>query len=267
MKFRWMMAVIGAAALAAFGAGAQDFKAALITPDTITVGTSGAAPPFSMTNAAGQLEGFDIDVMNLVAEKLGTRVRFAQLDFAGLLPGLAAGRFDVISSGLTRTPERLASKDFFLLSPYIVNGVAITRRAADGAITGWAAVCGKVMGAVRGGSFQKVAQDNLRAGCVTESREYPGATELFLDLGNRRIDFAAHDFLGPNYLIKTGRASGIVVLPDVIATVTQSAAVSAKNKALADRMDGLFAEWRRDGTLEKVAQKWFGASIDWSKAN
>ena len=98
-------------------------------------------------------------------------------------------------------------------------------------------------------------------------REYPGATELFLDLGNRRIDFAAHDFLGPNYLIKTGKATDLVVLSDVIATVTQSAAVSAKNKPLADRMDALFADWRKDGTLEKLAQKWFGASIDWSKAN
>jgi L-cystine transport system substrate-binding protein len=267
MKIRWMAVLVAVALTGAASAKAQDFKAALVASDTITIGTSGSAPPFSMTNATGQLEGFDIDVMNLVAEKLGTKTRFAQLDFAGLLPGLAAGRFDVISSGLTRTPERLASKDFFLLSPYIVNGTAITRRTADSAITGWSTVCGKVMGAVRGGSFQKIAQESLRPGCVTESREYPGTTELLLDLNNRRIDFAAHDFLGPNYLVKSGKASGIAVLPDVIATVTQSAAVSARNKPLADRIDALFADWRKDGTLDRVAQKWFGTSIDWSKAN
>lgn len=265
MKLKLALFIVGI--LAASPLSAQDFKAALVSPDVVTVGTSGAAPPFSMSNAAGQLEGFDIDVMNMVAEKLGTKVKFAQLDFAGLLPGLSAGRFDVIASGLSRTPERLASKDFFLLSPYIVNGVAISRRMADTNITGWSTVCGKSMGAVRGGSFQRTAQEKLPSGCVTESREYPGATELFLDLSNRRIDFAAHDFLGPNYLIKSGKVSGIVVLPDVIATVTQSIAVSAKNKPLADRVDGLFAEWRKDGTLEKLAQKWFGASIDWSKAN
>ena len=49
----------------------------------------------------------------------------------------------VIASGLTRTPERLASKDFILLSPYIVNGAAITRRADEPEITGWATVCGE----------------------------------------------------------------------------------------------------------------------------
>ena len=256
-----------AALLLSTAAQAQDFKAALVSPDTITIGTSGSAPPFSMTNAAGQLEGFDIDVMNKVAATLGVKTKFAQLDFAGLLPGLAAGRFDVIASGLARTPERIASKDFFLLSPYIVNGVAISRRVADTGITGWTTVCGKSMGSVRGGSFQKVAMEKLPPGCVTTTREYPGATELFLDLANRRIDFAAHDFLGPNYLIKSGKVSGIVVLDNVVSTVTQSVAVSAKNKPLADKIDALFAGWRADGTLQGLAKHWFGASIDWSKAN
>lgn len=257
------------ALIAVFGvsaASAQDYKAALVNADTLTVGTSGSAPPFSMTNATGELEGFDIDVINLIAKSLGVSAKFEKLDFAGLLPGLTAGRFDAIASGVSRTPERLASKDFFLLSPYIVNGVAVTRREADTGITGWKDVCGKVMGAVRGGSFQKVAKEKLSAGCVTESREYPGSTELFLDLENRRIDFAAHDFLGPKYLAKSGKLAGVVTLDDMLSTVTQSVAVNNKNKPLADAIDALFETWRKDGTLQGLADKWFGASIDWSKA-
>ncbi|WP_432285027.1 transporter substrate-binding domain-containing protein [Aminobacter sp. BA135] len=257
------------ALIAIFGvsaASAQDYKAALVAPDTITVGTSGSAPPFSMTNAAGELEGFDIDVVNLVAKQLGLTAKFEKLDFAGLLPGLTAGRFDLIASGVTRTPERLASKDFFLLSPYIVNGAAITRREADTDIASWKDVCGKTMGAVRGGAFQKVAKEKLPADCVTKTREYPGATELFLDLENRRIDFAAHDFLGPKYLAKSGKLTGTVTLDDLLSTITQSVAVSNKNKPLADAIDAQFETWRKDGTLQGLADKWFGASIDWSKA-
>jgi ABC-type amino acid transport substrate-binding protein len=244
----------------------QDFKANLVAADTLTVGTSGSAPPFSMTGPSGDLTGFDVDVANLIGKELGLRVAFKQFDFAGLLPGLAAGQFDLIASGVTRTPQRLASKDFFLLSPYIVNGVAVTRRADSPEITGWKAVCGKVMGAVRGGSFQKTARETLPAGCVTEAREYPGATELFLDLKNRRIDFAAHDFLGPNYLVSTGKVDGIVVMPELLASITQSVAVSPKNKPLADRIDALFVAWRKDGTLKRLGEKWFGASLDWSAA-
>ena len=260
-----VLAVV-AAAFAATMAAAQDFEDELVNSDVLTVGTSGSAPPFSMTNAVGELEGFDIDVMTAVGEKLGLPVMFRQLDFAGLLPGLSAGRFDVIASGLTRTTERLASKDFILLSPYIVNGAAITRRADAPEITGWATVCGKTMGAVRGGSFQKIAQEKLPRDCVSESREYPGSTELFLDLANGRIDFAAHDFLGPNYLLKSGKAEGLIVLDELLATITQSVAVNAKEPDLAEAIDATFAAWRDDGTLQKLAEKWFGASIDWSKA-
>lgn len=249
-----------------FAAQAEDYKSALVAKDTLTVGTSGSAPPFSMVGATGELEGFDVDVANLVGKSLGLSVKFQKLDFSGLLPGLTAGRFDMIASGVTRTPERLASKDFFLLSPYIVNGAAITRRADDKTIAGWKDVCGKVMGAVRGGSFQKVALEKLPKDCVTQTKEYPGASELFLDLENRRIDFAAHDFLGPKYLVKSGKLNNAATLDDLLSTITQSVAVSNKNKPLADEIDKLFATWRADGTLKGLAEKWFGASIDWSKA-
>lgn len=254
-------------ALSASPAVAQDFRPALVAPNTLTIGTSGAAPLFSMTGPTGALEGFDIDVSNLLGQALGLRVAFVQLDFAGLLPGLSAGRFDMIASGVTRTPERLASTSFFLLSPYIVNGVAITRRAADSAITGWDTLCGRTMGAVRGGTFQRFAQATLPAGCVTQTREYPGATELFLDLQNRRIDFAVHDHLGPNYLRAAGRLPGAVVLDDIRAIITQSIAVSGRNRPLATEIDARLAAWRTDGTLTRLVQKWFGVTPDWSRAD
>ena len=109
--------------------------------------------------------------------------------------------------------------------------------------------------------------EKLPADCIASTREYPGATELFLDLRNGRIDFAAHDFLGPNYLLKSGQIEDIEVLDDVLATITQSVAVNSANKPLADAIDARFATWREDGTLQAMIEKWFGAYIDWSAAN
>ena len=263
-----ILAAVGAFFLGsgAPSASAQDIKAALIAPGTLTVGTSGSAPPFSMTGPTGALQGFDIDVANQLGEALGLRVAFVQIDFAGLLPGLASGRFDIIASGVTRTPERLASTSFHLLSPYIVNGVAIARRDADTGIAGWSSVCGRTMGAVRGGTFQRIAVETLPAGCVTQTREYPGATELFLDLQNRRIDFAVHDRLGPSYLKKSGQLPGITVLDETLSPITQSIAVGTRNKPLADAIDARLETWRNDGTLSRIVDKWFGVAIDWSKA-
>lgn len=259
-----LLAGLMLAALAiASPAQAQDAKAKLVQSGTLTVATSGSAPPFSLTDATGKLDGFDVDFMNRVGQELGLPVRYVQLDFAGLLPGLTAGRFDVVASGVTRTPQRLEAKEFRLLSPYIVNGVAITRRAADNGIAAWKDVCGKRMGGVRGGVFQKTAMEKLPQGCVTETREYPGFTEMLLDLRNNRIDFMAHDFLGPNYQIAQG-TQGIAVMNDVLDTITQSVAVNAANPALADAIDALIVKWRADGTLDAMIKKRFGASLGWS---
>ena len=261
MKTLFAGLVVAALALVA-PAQAQDVKGKLVASGTLTVATSGSAPPFSITDATGKLDGFDVDFMNKVAQELSLPVKYVQIDFAGLLPGLTAGRFDVVASGVTRTPQRIEAKEFRLLSPYIVNGVAITRRSADTNITSWKDVCGKRMGGVRGGVFQKTATEKLPAGCVSELREYPGFTEMLLDLRNNRIDFMAHDFLGPNYQIAQG-ATGITVLPDVLDTITQSVAVNAANPALADAIEAMIKKWRGDGTLDAMIKKRFGAALDW----
>jgi ABC-type amino acid transport substrate-binding protein len=255
-----------AGALAGLGtAEAQDLRGELLQPGTITIGTTGTAPPFTMTDARGQLAGYDIELMTRIARELGLQTRFVQLEWAGLLPGLAARRFDVVASGVARTPERLASADFRLLSPYIVNGVAITRRADDTRINGWGDVCGMRMGGVRGAAQPRIALSALPQGCVTETREYPGWTEMLLDLRNRRIDFIAGDFLGPNYLTLQ-QNQGVRVLKDIRSVLTQSIAVAPGRPALAAAIDGLIARWRGDGTLDEMITRWFGDRLDWSLA-
>jgi polar amino acid transport system substrate-binding protein/cystine transport system substrate-binding protein len=245
------------------GPAAASYKDKLLKPDTIVVGTTGSAPPATMTDAQGQLEGYDIDLAQKLGKDLGLKVELVQLDWAGLLPGLAAGRFDVVASGVTRTAQRLASKDLILLSPDLINGVAITKRRGDDAIKGWADVCGKRMGAVRGAIEPKDILATLPKGCVTDTRDYPGWTELALDLKNRRIDWIGMDFLGPVYAAKQDPA--LEVIPDVRKANTQGLAISPKEPELAAAMDALVKKYREDGTLDVLIEKWFGTKVDWSK--
>lgn len=249
---------------APLAAHAADFKDDLkIKPGAIVVGTTGSAPPTTMIDTSGQLAGFDIDVMNRIAADLGVKAEFVQLDWAGLLPGLAAGRFDAVASGVTRTKERLASKDFILLSPYIINGVAVTKLASNTAIKGWDDVCGKRMGTIRGSVEGKLILASVPEGCIKDIQEYPGWTEMVLDLKNGRIDWIGLDFLGPVY--SASQDKDLVVLPEVRSPKTQGIAVSAKDPELAKAMDGLIVKYRGDGTLDALIKKWFGQSVDWSK--
>lgn len=70
----------------------------------ISIGTSGNNAPTIFRDAAGGFVGLDADWANQIAQSLGAKVEWQVLDFAGIVPGLQAGKFDAAMSGL-RPPE------------------------------------------------------------------------------------------------------------------------------------------------------------------
>ena len=237
-----------------------DFKDGLTNGDTIVVGTTGSAPPFTMITPQGDLDGFDIAVMKRVAADLGVSVKFVQLDWAGLLPGLIADRFDVVASGVTRTAERLASPDLIMLSPYIVNGVAVTRLTSNSDIQTWDDICGKRAGVIRGSAEMNLIRTVVPEDCTFDLSEYPGWTEMLLDLKNGRIDWVGMDYLGPAYL--ASKDDALTVLPDVRSPKTQGLAVSPNDPELAEAIDELIASYRADGSLNEMVEQYFGQGVD-----
>jgi polar amino acid transport system substrate-binding protein len=78
---------------------------------TITVGIAGEKPYGYL--AGGELTGGDPAVQKVIWNNLGIdTVDAQQVDFEGLIPGLAAGRFDVVAAGMFITPERCAQAEF-----------------------------------------------------------------------------------------------------------------------------------------------------------
>lgn len=84
--------------------------AALKKKGEIVVATTGTYPPYSFHDASG-LTGFDIDISNEVAKRIGLKVKFAEVEFAGMFSGLDGGRFDTIPQ-LSITEERQKKYDF-----------------------------------------------------------------------------------------------------------------------------------------------------------
>ena len=237
--------------------------AGLVRPGVLTVGTTGSSPPSTMIDATGNLVGYDIDFARRVGAALAVPVEFVRLDFSAMLPGLIANRFDMVASSVSRSPERLAATDFIMSAPYLVNGIAVTRRRGDTRINGWSDICGMRVGAVRGSVEIQTARAQLGEACVVQARDYPGWTELLLDLENRRIDYLIGNFLTPSYLVSQGRR-GIEVLPEPLRITTSGVVINGNQRALADRVNALIAEWRQDGTLKELTERWFGSSLDWN---
>ncbi|MFJ2513105.1 ABC transporter substrate-binding protein [Streptomyces griseoviridis] len=91
----------------------------LVASGTLTYGTAATFPPFESKSSGGDLEGFDIDMIDSLASSMGLRTKALDTDFDGLIPALAGRRTDVVNSAMYITDKRAAQVDFV---PYLVIG-------------------------------------------------------------------------------------------------------------------------------------------------
>ena len=89
---------------------------------TLKFGTAAITEPFSFLDANGNIVGFDIDLANYVAQKLGMRIQVVNMDFGQLIPAVAAGEVDMIGACITITQER--AKTVLFSAPYYQGGIA-----------------------------------------------------------------------------------------------------------------------------------------------
>lgn len=140
MKFtrRMMTATMGAvlATGLALPAAAQDARAALSQTSVIEqikeagvikIGLS-LFVPWSMRDKKGELIGFELDVGRKLAADMGVDVEFIPTAWDGIIPALVSGKFDVIISGMSVTPERNLTVNFS--DPYAYSGMTILANTA-----------------------------------------------------------------------------------------------------------------------------------------
>jgi cyclohexadienyl dehydratase len=109
-------------------ASAGDRLDAVLKKTVLRVGTPGDYRPFAML-ADGKYEGFDVDMIALMAKELGVSVEFVPTTWRGLLPDLQADKYDVAIGGITRNVARMSQCEF--LPGYAPFGKVALVRAAD----------------------------------------------------------------------------------------------------------------------------------------
>ncbi len=79
--------------------------------------------PWAMKDKNGKYIGFEIDVARRLAEDMGVKVEFVPTKWAGIIPSLLTGKFDVIIGGMGITPKRALKVNF--TTPYDYSGMSI----------------------------------------------------------------------------------------------------------------------------------------------
>jgi ABC-type amino acid transport substrate-binding protein len=124
---------------------------------TMLVGSDIAFAPFEFVED-GENKGFDIDLMNAIAERIGVEVEFVNTSFDTIFTQLSSGQFDAIISGITITPER--DEEINFSNPYFsaTQGIAVP---AGSDIAGVEDLAGKQVGVQTGTTGEAYANENF----------------------------------------------------------------------------------------------------------
>ncbi|MGL4198894.1 MAG: amino acid ABC transporter substrate-binding protein [Allorhizobium sp.] len=253
----WLKTIAAAAALqtlilapAVAGENLDQIKAAGV----IKIGTEGTYAPFTFHNADNKLVGFDVEIGQAVADKLGVKAEFVEGKWDGLIAGLDANRYDAVINQVGITEARKQKYDFS--DPYIVSKAVLIVKDGNEEIKSFDDLKGKTSAQSLSSNFGKIAE---AAGAELVGTDgFDQSIQLVL---TGRADATINDSLSfldfkkqkPDAPVKIAAekeeadASGIIVRkgdPELVVAI---------NKALADI--------KADGTYQKIADTYFGQDV------
>ncbi|GAA3638238.1 hypothetical protein GCM10022223_66530 [Kineosporia mesophila] len=223
--------------------------------EPLKVATEGVYAPFTYhdTKNGNKLTGYDVEVVEAVAAKLGRKVEFSETAWDSIFAGLEAKRYDVVANQVTVNDERTAKYSFS--QTYTDSVGVIVTRADDTSITTAADLKGKTAAQSSTSSFGTAAKD---AGAKIENVE--GFNQAIPLLKQKRVDVTLNDSLAVlNYLTESGDKD--IKIAGEIGDPTQQAFAFRKDSDLPAEFDTALDELRADGTLAKISEKYFGKDV------
>lgn len=220
----------------------------------LRIGTEGTYAPFTYHDASGKLTGFDVEIAEEVAKRLGADPEFSETQWDGLFAGLDAKRFDVIFNEVSINEDRKAKYDFS--EPYIVSKAVLIVSENNEDIKAFADLKGKKSGQSLTSNLSEIAREN-----GAEIVAVDGFNQAVDLLTSGRIDATVND--GLSYLdLKKQKPDVKIKVVDEIPNGSESAAVFLKgNDDLVKAVSDAIIEMKSDGTYLKISEKYFGADV------
>ncbi|KJF74851.1 transporter substrate-binding domain-containing protein [Agrobacterium arsenijevicii] len=248
-------------------AHADDLLEKIKANKVFTVATEARFAPFEFVQD-GKIVGYSADIMQEVMKALpGVELKRLDLPWQGILPGLAASRFDYVVTSVTVTPERM--KAYKLSAPVADATMAILKRKGDAEISKPEDIAGKPVGS-QAGSAQLKALETFSAELKAAGKDattvssYTDFSEAYADLGAGRLRAVVNSL--PNLLEAARQRPDAfeVVLPTFGPKTYFSWAGrnDADSATLNTFMDSELAKLNASGKLAELQKKWFGAQME-----
>lgn len=244
------MMFCGVFALTSCGGGGDD-EAALV------VVTEATFPPFDTVDDDGNITGFDMDLINAIAEDQGLTVEFKDIGFDSLIPALEADEADIIAAGMNSDdPERQAKVDFgtSYFESQLVLVVADGNNSINGVedLTSDMKVAGQI--ATTGAEEANALAD---AGTIGEAIILDKVSDAMLQLQNGDIDAIILDKpVTESYIAKQPGTAKIVGEP-IGEAEHYAFAVQKGNEELLEKLNTGLQNMIDNGTYDDLIAKWF----------
>lgn len=222
----------------------------------LQVGSCLDYPPFESVKS-GVEQGFDIDMTDEIARRLGLQVEWVRTDFNTIFTAVAGGQFDMVAAAATITPEREQTVDFS--DGYFNALLALTvNTEATPDITSTDQLGSEdTVGVQKGTTGKDWTEENLQSQGVA-IKTFTSATDAFRDLEGGVITGVINDDSSSAAIIEDLPSLKLVQLVESIdAGQLYGLAFSPDNPGLHDAVNAALADMIADGTYVTIFHKWF----------
>ena len=249
----------------------------------IKIGTEGAYPPWNGTNAAGELEGAEIDLVRDLCARMNAECELVAQDWDGIIPALQNGKYDAIIAGMSITAERMEVINFsqgYANEPASFSVLKSSSLAAlghsgkvnmdslnatsEGLLASLKSTLNGTTVGVQGSTTHENFVKQVLGDSVT-MKSYDTQENLELDLSIGRIDAALSDQGSMEKFMESDNGKDIVFIGPGLGGGPFGEGVGVglrkRDTDLLKIFNKAIDEARADGTLAEHFTKWFGKDI------
>ena len=214
----------------------------------LIVGIAADAPPFAFINNKGEPDGFDIELIRIIGQRMNKKVSFTVLDFNSIFPTLQTGKIDLAISSISATQERKNRFDFS--APYLFDHIAAVYKKGS-PYSSPESLHDAIVGVQRGSALETWSR-LIRLSSI-KSLAMDNTKEIVQAIATNKVNILLVDRSEAQNLLQEDPTLGYF---DVGTSQDGYAIAMKKNSEYQQRINSIIEDLQKEGILTQLSNKW-----------
>lgn len=220
----------------------------------LKIGTEGTYAPFSYHNEEDKLVGYDVEVAEKIAEKLGVEAVFVETEWDSIIAGLDTGRFDIISNQVGITEERKEKFDFTIPDSYARGALIVKKGNTE--ISDFSDLEGKKAAHSLTSNWAQISESYGAELVGVDGFEQ--AVQLII---SGRADFTINDNIAFYDYLKQKPDADVEIVKLLDEVSVSGIPVKKADQSLYQAVNQALQELSDEGVLKEISERYFGEDI------